>query len=317
MIHRQLSCGVLGILLIASVGIAQTPPDSPKPSDERRPGARERGPRREPPFARIGDVKVQLAMLTEKLELDEAQQTEITKILEARNEKVRELREQTERSPEEVEAMRALREEMDAAMKANDRERMEVLRKKADQMYREREERNAPARQKLLETEKALHDDIVATLRPEQVEKFEEVWKQRMVRPGGREGPVRNPRALKSIVEGLKDLSDEQKETIDGLFAAFRESVQRRPERPEGQERPSRADREAREKDMQEKTEKLFNDVIAVLTPEQKAKVEEALRGLSRPGTRGEGREGRGGRQGRPGRTAPDQPDENRPQPGI
>jgi Spy/CpxP family protein refolding chaperone len=72
------------------------------------------------------------------------------------------------------------------------------------------------------------------------------------------------------------------------LFEEFQKSLKEVGNTPSDDKSDSaRLDRQARQKLYKERQEKLFDDVIAVLTPEQKAKVEETLKGKNRRPERG------------------------------
>lgn len=272
----------LAVLLCASIALAQTPPKPNQPTDQPKVDKpdRERRPR---PMARGASAEVQLKALTEQLQLDELQRAEVAKLLEAQQVLIRDVRRQNQRTPEEIEAWRQIKEDMDAAMQAGDKAKMEELRLKSQDMHKARRERIAPALQQLEQAEQTVHDDVAKLLRPDQIEKFETVWKERKLARGARNGPVRNPRALKDIVERLPDLSAEQKTQVSALFDEYQKSLREASKTETGDSQDAaQRNREARQKLYRERQEKLFDDVIAILTPEQKASIEKALKGKSR-----------------------------------
>src|SRR6185436_11487263 len=127
--------------------------------------------------------------------------------------------------------------------------------------------------------QKVLHDGIESQLRDDQKADFGKMWQERMDQQRrGPGGPDRGPAALKSVVDKLDDLTADQKAQLETVFKTFHEANKDKsgPPSPEA-------------------GRKLHEDVIAVLTEGQKAKVEKAL----------EGQRGRGDREGRPRRGRP------------
>lgn len=284
------------VLAVGALAVAQTTNESP-PKAAPTEGAQSR-PAFDHGAGRLRDINAQLNTLDEALSLDENQKKAISDLLTAQQDRLRDIRDRFRRSPEEMEAWKQIQEEMRAAVKANDKARIEELKNRSISLHEAREAKLGPARAEMENSQQRLHDEIAKTLRPEQKAKFETVWEEQLVPRSFRKGPVRNPRALKAIVDRLKDLSDDQKSQIKALFEAFQndrnnektastnDGSKTRTADGRGVEmrRRSRADRD--------RLEKLFNDVINVLTPEQKASVEEHLKGHDGRGVRKIGRRG-------------------------
>ncbi|HWL95335.1 MAG TPA: hypothetical protein VNT79_17580 [Phycisphaerae bacterium] len=269
------------LLFVTSVCVAQPPAEEKPPVDPQRPARAEpygRAPR-ERPVMRFGSPDEQLALLTERLQLDEAQKAQIKPIIEAQHAKLREIREQHRRTPEEMQEWRKLREEMSAAAQARDTGRVDELRRLSRELNERRRAELAPAREATRQAEQALHDGINQVLRPDQKEKFEEVWKERLApsRPM-RDGGPRNPRALRQAIGSLSDLTPDQKRQIDALFDEHKNSMRRRPPAGEPGAPPHAPDRESRQKEIQDGQAKLFEDAMKALTPEQQLKVDEMLK---------------------------------------
>jgi hypothetical protein len=288
----------LAVLVLCPLAIAQ-PPDDPADGPRRDRGERgDRGDRGDRGgdrgdfgggrrgFGRGGprfDPKVELERMTEHLTLDEAQQAGIGKLLEAHGQKLQELRGQFGGGGEMMEKFQAAREAMRDARESGDEAQIAEAQKNMDQLREEARAAMEPARKAREEAQKSLHDGIVAQLRDDQKEKFETHWQERMARqgPGGFRGQMRSPAALKSIVDRLEDLSTEQKTQIEQLFTTFQDESRKAPESDLPGTPPNNLNR------------KLFEDVLNVLTPGQRERVERQLAG--RRGNRGEGRDGREG----------------------
>lgn len=290
---RFASIVVLAVGAFAAAQTTNDPPSKAAPTE----GAQSR-PSFDHGSGRLRDVSAQLDTLDEALSLDENQKKAISDLLTAQQDRLRDIRDRFRRSPEEMEAWKQIQEEMRAAVKASDKARIEELKNRSVELHKAREAKLGPAREEMENSQQLLHDEIVKTLRPGQKAKFETVWEEQLASRSFRKGPVRNPRALKAIVDRLKDLSDDQKSQIKTLFEAFQnqrnddksassnDGSQTGKSEGRGVEmrRRSRADRD--------RLEKLFNDVINVLTPEQKASVEEQLKGHDGRGVRTIGRRG-------------------------
>ena len=292
MFRRLFSTSAFALCVLSTLCLAEPPADAgdkkegDKPAGEQREGGRRRfraegedrgegrrGGRRGMEMRRF-DPKAELAQMTEKLKLDEAQQTSIGKLLEEHQSKMTEQREKMRPSEEEQAKMGELRDEMQAAREAGDDAKVQELRGKMRETMGARME---GMRKTMEENQKALHDGIVTQLREDQKADFTKLWQERSERRRGPGGPDRGPAALKSIVDKLDDLTADQKQQLEVLFKTFRESTkdQSGPPSPEV-------------------GRKLHEDVMGVLTEGQKEKVQKTLEGQRRRG--GEGRPRRGDR---------------------
>ncbi len=293
MFRKLFSTSAFALCVLSSVCLADPPADAggdkggDKPAGQKPEGGRrrfraeggERGEGRRGPGGRgMGaqrfDPKAELAQMTEKLKLDEAQQASIGKLLEDQQTKMNDMREKMRPTDEQREKMDAMREEMRRRARAGDDAKMQELR---GQMREAMGGRMEEMRKTMEENHKALHDGITAQLRDDQKADFDKMWQARMDQmrrgPGGPGGPDRGPAALKSVVDKLDDLTADQKTQIETIFKTFREATKDKSGPPSP-----------------EVGRKLQEDVMGVLTEGQKAKVEKALEGQRGRRERGEGR---------------------------
>lgn len=296
-----------GLMVVPAMAQQDDPP--PQREGERQEGRRERPERRR---MRPRGPDAQLSKFSEELDLDERQRTEIGELLKAHDAKIRELRQAVRPTPEDMEEMRATREEMREAREAGDQARETEIRARIAEMRRARMERMEPIRTSIAAAEKKLHDDILAKLNDDQKESFESVWGDVMdPRRGGRE-PRIDPRQLHKAVMGLEGLTDTQRRDAEKLFEEFRTAERERPRRGRDVEdkdddsgepkahRPVRGPRGRGARGANPAVKKLYDDVTALLTDEQKAELEKKMSRSRRP---------RGGPDGGPrrGRTPPDE----------
>lgn len=297
-------CALAGLVL-ASPAAAQQPtePEKGREPGERRAGSGDRerrgdGGRRGGIMAAMADPTRYLDELAVELNLSEQQKKQVAELFEAHKAKTESMREAYRLTDEEREQQRALAEEMRAALEADDKEKIEDIRKRVADSRAARSAKIEPVRKQIEESTAKLREDVSQLLTAEQKPKFDAFWSSMMVR-GAYGGPVRNPRALKSVVDGLGDLSSEQKEQLEGLFRTFHESERNLRQQhsargnrggaagaAEGENAgdPRRNRREssrALQAEMQQLAEKLHQDVMNVLTEAQRAKVEEMLKGQS------------------------------------
>lgn len=292
MFRRLFSTSAFALCVFSSLCLAQPATDGgdkggDQPQGEREGGRRrfraeggERGEGRRGPGGRRGfqmqrfDPKAELAQMTEKLKLDEAQQASIGKLLEEHQAQMEAQREKMRPSDEERAKMDSMREEMQAAREAGDDAKMQELRGKMREAMGGRMEE---MRKTMEANQKTLHDGIESQLREDQKADFSKMWQERMQQrgPRGQGGPDRGPAALKSIVDKLDDLTADQKQQIKTVFENFQEANKDKSGPPSP-----------------EVGRKLHEDIFAILTDGQKAKVEKAL----------EGQRGRRDREGRPRR---------------
>jgi hypothetical protein len=242
-----------------------------------------------------------LGRLTRELKLDDAQQAEFKRLLDEQREGEFKLRTSSGPSQEFVERVQKTREEMKKARDAGDMERMKQLREELMAANKEREAQMAPIQEKVEELKDQIHDQLLTVLREDQKVRFEDVWDQHMGGSSGQYGgQLRNPRVLKAAVDKLRDLTPEQKQQIGQLFDDFRKAgrePQQGGQQQAGQQQGGQQQGGA--KNRRDMTKKLYDDVVAQLTPEQKAAVEKALQGSAGP--RGQQKRPRG-----PGQPAPE-----------
>jgi len=263
-------------------GNEQQPPPGQPATEEQKPSQPPRGHSRPD---REGGM---LQMLVKELGLDEAQQAQVRAVLDEHRNREKELRTSTPIPADLQEKTAKVRDEMRKAREANDSNRLNQLREELQALQKEREEFLKPVKEKLDESQEMLHDQILATLRDDQKERFTELWDERLSGPTSYGGPIRNPRALKSQVDKLSDLTAEQKKQITALFDEFR--------------RAARGPQTSGLKARKELAKKLHDDVFALLSPEQKEKLEKLLEGDRGPKAAGQHRSPKGqeGGQGRP-----------------
>lgn len=235
--------------------------------------------------ARSSDAKLNgpMRILASELKLDQEQSAQVGIIWEAHSKAEQALRDGLRPSPELAERMGVLRREMRAAHDAGNKERIEALRKELEAIQEERTKSMTPLREKLDELQAKLHDDLMKVMREDQVEAFERVWSEQLDRREIRKSLLRNPNAIKAAVDRLKDLTPEQKAGIKNVLDAYKRWAREAREKP-GAYAAARKD----------KMKKLYDDVLAQLTPDQREIVTKELdpdqrlgrerRGESKPG---------------------------------
>ncbi|MCB9858105.1 MAG: hypothetical protein H6818_20665 [Phycisphaerales bacterium] len=309
--HRIL----FGCCLILA-GICTMPASAqPGPKNNDGPGARPGRPDVDGGLDRAGrggrrgrGAAAQLAKLEKALSLDDAQRTEIESLLKAHEAKIKEVRDGFRPTPEEVAEMESIREDMRRAREDDDTQLMAECRDRMRAAREARNERMGPAREQIQTAEAKLHDDILAKLNDDQKKPFEDIWADVMDARGRRGNPKYDPRMLQRVVSRVKGLTPEQESTIEKLFKDFRENERAKPKvkgdkpedgdagKPDKAEKPARRPRRGAVDDAAGK--KLYDDVMAVLTEDQKKEAESMLeRANGRRGPRG----GRGDRDGRDG----------------
>lgn len=294
--------GVAGVMLMVWSGLcsAQPPAGGPerglRPRDDRGMG-RPRLP---------GDWSRMLERMAKELNLDEAQQAAVGTILKAQEEKSRAIHEGFTPTPEEREMLENLRRaRRDARQSGNAAEEARVV-EEMRKVQEAQQARLAPVQEKLAALEKEEHANLLVVMRDDQKEKFEQFWQNWATsrRPGG---PVRSPQALKAMIDKLTDLTTEQKKQIEDAFGEFKKAVREEVKEP-GRDGPALKDDSP---EYRRKTRKLYEDVMKVLTPEQREKISAQLRG-GRPDM--EGRRGfRGGRGDVGPASQPAHPDSEKP----
>ncbi|MFH1419031.1 MAG: hypothetical protein ABII12_12195 [Planctomycetota bacterium] len=249
------------LLMTAGVGFAQDEGDQ--------------GPAGRPHRDRMGEGKRDRAagpvkMLTLRLNLDETQQAEFERLFKEHMKQEAEARSSYMPSEELREKMRQIREEVRAAREAGDQEKIDELKAKMRELREEQQASLEPLHEQMAKSKDELHDKLLALLNEDQKDTFEEVWEQRIARRFGHGGPPpRRPQVLKAIVDKLEDLTPAQEEQIQGIFEDCRKAARDAASTEEKPKTDRKADRE--------RTEKLYKDVLAVLTPQQREEVEKKL----------------------------------------
>lgn len=231
-----------------------------------------------------------------KLDLTEEQKQKVQQIMKGHRESAEQWREQNR------EKMKQLLEQLRQAKKSGDEDKAEQIK---EQIKTLTQQDGGPG---------DLIDDIKGVLTDEQKAKLEEMRPDR--RPGGPGGPGDHLQR----VFGQLDLTDAQKEKIHAIMqshhekmAEFRKANEEKLKTIHEQMRQARKDRDREKmKQLMEQMRQLreggpergavMEEIMAVLTPEQQAKLKEIRKdrprgeGRDRPGDRGPGRRGpRGG----------------------
>ncbi len=271
-------CLRFGITLVLGIGVRLSPAAAQETAGE-APGkerverkAAERGERPASVY-RLGlyrDTQEQLEDMKVAVGLDGVQEKEIGDALKAFEAKRDEIhKEFSAQSPDEQDKIRAIRE---ARVKAHADQDHEALKKSEDELAAlrvARRERYEAGNKLIREQEKSLHDRIAGLLREDQKAKFEQYWEDQLASRYQRQGPTRHPRALKTFVERLPSFTEQQRDYVEALFKAYQ--AEQRNLKPGEDRKPNWIKR----------TEKLYDDVYAVLSDEQKKEVDEKLQGSS------------------------------------
>lgn len=257
---------------------------------------------------RARGAAAQLDKLDKALNLDDSQRTEIESLLKAHESKIKEVRDGFRPSAEELAEMEAIREDLRRAREENDSELMASCRDRMRAAREARNERMGPAREAIQKAESKLHDDILTKLNDDQKKQFEDIWTDVMDPRGGRRNQKYDPRMLQRVVSRVKGLTPEQESTIEKLFKDFRENQRSKPkatddtpgvddgDKADKARKPGRRQRRADVDDAAGK--KFYDDLMAVLTEDQRKEAEAIIERTS--GRRGE-RGRRGDRDGRGG----------------
>lgn len=261
---RRMICSV-GLILITGSSAFGQPPSGPRPGEH---VADETPSQPTAPRSLAGsDPLGMLKAMEDDLKLDDGQREKARQFLTDYRTKQIEARKAFRPPMESTDRTREILLEMRAAQEAGDRERISAL---SDQLRQIREEQGGqlePMRAELKRLQDELHTNLRGIMRDDQHEGFERLWDERMINRGAFRGRVRSPQALRALVEKLPDVSDEQKQQIDGLFKAHMESVREVKNNARERERLST---------------KLYDDVMALLTPEQRETVSKQLEGRGR-----------------------------------
>lgn len=234
--------------------------------DDKAPAKRQgrRGPRAGRPGPQRGPGMGPVAQALKDAKLSEEQHAEVKKIMKAHHEAA--MASMKELAPK----LKALREKFVAAMKEKNKEAIEALRKEREALMAGRKALQAKL---IKDLSGVLNEQQLAAVKAA----FEKVGGPRRGRPGG-------PAPMRALAR--LDLTKEQKDQIQTLTKAAREAAAK----AEGREAKRAV------------FEKLRKDIGAVLTDEQKAKLEEMRKNApQRRPRRGPGGEGEGRGKGRPG----------------
>lgn len=251
--------------------------------------AQERAPRekrqRESRLPRLNEMGIQNAdgffdRVKDELHLTDSQQAEFKKNLDAYKNELQSFRDEQKKQSDEGKEFADIGKQMEEARKAKDQARIQQL---VDQMKAAREKRDAqeaPIRTGIEQATTKLHDKLAGRLGEKQKKDFEPLWQDAIA---GRNSPLAriNPRQLKELVMKLPKLTDDQKKKIEEVFKASEKDSS------EGQ----------RSADRRRSTEKVYDGVVAILTPEQKEKLlaEMGDRTKNRGGNRQTKAESKGG----------------------
>lgn len=267
------ACGWSGLVLLMTVGLCL---GQEKPAGEQKAPPKAPDVKRERPPRMMGGP---LGAMFDELNLDAAQQDRMKEIMEEHRKREYDIRTSFRPSPEIAEKMAAIRDEMRTAREAGDQQKLAELRDSLRDIQQQRESEMQPMRDQLEQSQQLLHDDIAGMLRDDQKAEFERVWEDRMAGPmfGGR---VRTAHALRSSVKRLKGLTSEQEKKIDALFEAHQKALREQAEASRGRG----AERKGIETNLAQDqlVRKLYDDVLGVLTPEQRSKIEAEFKSRER-----------------------------------
>ncbi len=249
----------LTILLCGAFCSAQEPPTAQTAT------TRPAGDKRNVRNFRPEDPNFLLDRMIKELNLDEAQQQAVSKALKDHLAYMTQIRQSMQQQPSEgYEKMRAITDEMRTARETGDNEKVKQLSEQLRQIGQEQQARMAPMRQQIAESQDKLRGELMATLHDDQKSAFEKFWDERMARQSPYRGPERSPQALKSLVDRLPALSAEQRQQIDQLFRQHVEAAK-------ATQKGTPAERTL--------VTKLYDSVMALLTPEQRSLLESQLAG--------------------------------------
>ncbi|MEK6642840.1 MAG: hypothetical protein AABZ08_02955 [Planctomycetota bacterium] len=253
MMTKALRFSACVLFLTVGICLAQEKPDRPDKREGRR--QREDRPQRLNQ-AGIRNPDKLLEQMKEELKLTDSQQSDAKRLVDEYSAEVKSLRD-TIKPPADMGAKYAeIRKQLDEARAAKDQPRMQQL---LDQMKEDRKQRDAqeaPVREAIERSTKNLHDRMAAMLGEKQKVGFEGLWQDAV--QGRPSSNMRvNPAQLKSVVMKLPDLTDDQKKLVEDAF--------------KNHEKESADAKTAPDKMRMSK--KLYDDVIALLTPPQQEKV--------------------------------------------
>ena len=266
MIRSYLPLAIVIVLVHETLCPAQAPPASPPTTTA--PALDKRNFR----SFRPEDPTSLTERMTQELSLDDAQREAVAKVLKDHQTQIVTLRQSMQSQPTEgYDKMRQIAQEMRTAREAADTARVEELTQQMRQLREEQQARLAPMRQQMLDSQEKLRGDLFAILRDDQKPGFEKLWEQQLARRSPYRGPERSPQTLKALVDRLPGLSNEQQQGIEQLFRQHQEAEKQT-------EKGSPAEKAL--------VTKLYDGVLALLTPDQRSLLEGQLAGR-RSGARG------------------------------
>lgn len=226
-----------------------------------------------PPRGMMGNLHSFVEQMKTELSLDAAQQSTIQAIVDDHNKRMQETRSGLLPSPEESKQMSELKERLKKANEANDQNAIKEVSEEMQKVRKVQMDRMAPVRDQMTKSQDELKDKLRSVLRDDQRPKFDKLWDDNMnMAPRSR----KNPRLLKSMIERLPDVTSEQKQQITDLLKKMDEAT--------------RAQKDMTPTQREDLSQKTYDGMLALLTPEQREKVQARLEG--RPGTMPRGPEG-------------------------
>ena len=246
---------VIVLLLMPSLCTAQEPP--PLPVEPGRPERVERAPGLLAGRMGMADPGRVAEQMKTELNLDASQTGELTKIVEEQRKLVAQMQEQMRPTPETMKKQKEMADKMRRAREANNQAEIKEASDQLQALRKDNEDRIRPAREKMTQSTEALHDKLKSILREDQKEGFERIWEAQKAGPYGRRIMSQNPRVLHAAIGRLTDLTAGQKTQVEELF-----------------KQNEAATKDQRGTAAEPLNQKLYDAVMALLTPEQREKVE-------------------------------------------
>ncbi|GJQ27418.1 MAG: hypothetical protein HBSAPP02_24500 [Phycisphaerae bacterium] len=262
------------VLILGSGVFAQDGQPAEEGKEVIVPGPVKRERRERPRFKEIGRADPGLVAddMATRLALDESQKAQVIQMVANFQALQKDLRQKYRPSDESMQRLHGIREEMKAAQETKDEAKMTALLDELKAIRAKNDELMRPLSEQIEAAKAELHTNLEGLMRGEQRQKFAAYWE---MYGGDRNRKLsmaaRSPQALKALVERLPGLSSRQKNDIDAVFKAYFESSKQNR-------------RVGREADAAVK--KLYDDVAALLTEEQKTKLEQQMGGGRGPGGR-------------------------------
>jgi len=237
-----------------------------------RPGMYDR-----PEGTSIADPKAFAERLARELKLDSAQREQVDRIMKEEQEELARLR-QAMAVPAETRArMERLREQMAEAQ--GDADKLRELARAQQEIRREHMARVEPIRRRMAQRNQDLRAVLLNVMRAEQKADFERLYDEELSYGGRGRMAARDPRRLRIAVERLQDLTPDQRKRVEQLYEEFRK-----------QDRETKGDEALR----QRISDRLVDQVLQLLTPEQRETVQARLNPRGSPLGRRAGEPGPG-----------------------